>query len=75
MSHFPALTYSQAVRKLKKCGFVFYRQARGSHELWVSDSDKRVVTVSRHSSRIIKRKTLSNIIKATGLSIDEFNSL
>jgi predicted RNA binding protein YcfA (HicA-like mRNA interferase family) len=27
-------TYADVVRKLRKFGFTFYRQAKGSHEVW-----------------------------------------
>ncbi len=48
MPHFPALTYLQVVKKIKKCGFVFYRQGKGSHELWARESDKKVIVIPKH---------------------------
>ena len=29
------LTYREVTRRLSKLGFRFYRQGKGSHELWV----------------------------------------
>lgn len=75
MTHFPALTYREVIKKIRKCGFIFYREAKGSHELWVREFDKNIITVSNHRGRIIKRKTLKKIIEATRLSIEEFNQL
>lgn len=75
MSKFPALTDKQAIKKLRQAGFKFYRYAKGGHEMWVRDIDGKIAVVPRHSGRIIKRKTLKDIIEATGLSIKEFNKL
>ncbi|MBU4332359.1 type II toxin-antitoxin system HicA family toxin [Patescibacteria group bacterium] len=75
MPHFPALTYFQVLKKIKKRGFIFHRQARGSHELWIREFDKKVIVIAKHPGRTIKRKTLKNIIKATGLSVEEFRKL
>jgi len=75
MSKFPAFTDKQIIRKIKKVGFKFYRQAKGSHEVWTRNSDGKVIVVPRHSGKIIKRKTLKDIIEATGCSIKEFKEL
>lgn len=75
MPKFPALTYQQVAKKIKKAGFCFYRQCRGSHEMWVRDSDSKVAVIPKHLGKIIKRKTLKDIIKATGLSVNEFGGL
>ncbi len=75
MSKFPALTYQEIVKKIRKAGFCFYRQAKGSYEVWVTDNDGRVAILSKHSGKVIKRKTLKDIIEATGLSANEFIKL
>ena len=75
MPKFPAFTDKEVVRKIKKCGFDFSKNCRGSHEMWVRDVDTAVIIVPRHAGKIIKRKTLKNIITATGLSIKEFIEL
>ena len=75
MSKFPALTDKQVIKKLRKVGFRFHRYAKGNHEMWVRDIDGKIAIVPRHPSKIIKRKTLKNIIEATGLSIKEFSGL
>lgn len=75
MFKFPALTDKQVIRKLRKAGFRFYRYAKGGHEMWVRDIDGRIAMVPRHPGKIIKRKTLKDIIEATGLSIKEFTEL
>ena len=58
-----------------KIGFRFYRQGKGSHELWVRDEDGRVIPVPRHEGKAIRKGTLRAIIRETGLSVDEFMRL
>ena len=75
MPKFPALTDKQIIKKLLKAGFRFYRYAKGNHEMWVRDIDGKIAIVPRHPGKIIKRKTLKDIIEATGLSTKEFSEL
>ena len=75
MPKFPALTDKQVIKKLRKAGFRFYKFAKGSHEMWVRDIDGKIAVVPRHLGKIVKRKTLKDIIEATGLSIEEFSRL
>lgn len=42
------LNHQEIVRRLRKLGFRFYRQGKGSHGLWVRDSDGRVVPVPHY---------------------------
>ena len=37
------LSYRDLVKRLKKYHFRFYREGKGSHELWVRDSDGKVI--------------------------------
>lgn len=69
------LTYRDVTRRLDKLGFRFYRQGRGSHELWVRDSDGRVVPVPHHRGKSIRRGTVRAIIRETGVSVEEFMDL
>ena len=34
MSRLPTLTYREVIVRLRRAGFVFDRQAEGSHEIW-----------------------------------------
>lgn len=72
---FPAVTAKQLVRVIKKIGFVYYRSGKGSHEFYIRESDHRIVMVSRHAGEIIRRKTLSNILEAAGLTPEKFREL
>ena len=69
------LTYREVTRRLRKLGFRFYRQGKGSHELWVRDADGRVVPVPHHQGKSIRKGTVRAIIREVGVSVDEFLDL
>ncbi|HEX28472.1 TPA: type II toxin-antitoxin system HicA family toxin [Candidatus Poribacteria bacterium] len=69
------LSYEEVTRRLRALGFRFYRQGKGSHELWVRDSDGRVVPVPRYKGKRIRKGTIRAIIREVGLSVEEFMSL
>ncbi len=69
------LTYRDVTRRLDKLGFRFYRHGKGSHELWVRDSDGRVVPVPHHRGKSIRQGTVRAIIRETGVSVEEFMDL
>lgn len=74
MSKLPNLTYADVVRRLRKAGFHFDRQAKGSHEIWYNPTTGRRTTLPHHSGTIPKG-TLRAIISQAGLSVDEFVKL
>ncbi|NQE45390.1 hypothetical protein C5S31_05135 [ANME-1 cluster archaeon GoMg2] len=71
----PAVTDREVIKVAKKLGFMFYRQAKGSHEVWRRVSDGRHTVIPRHAGKIIKRKTLKSIIEDFGITVEEFNEL
>ncbi len=71
----PAVTDRDVIKVAKKLGFTFYRQAKGSHEVWRRVSDGRHTVIPRHAGKIIKRKTLKSIIEDFGITVEEFNEL
>lgn len=71
MSRLPALSYREVIQRLRAAGFVFDRQAKGSHEIWYHPETKRRVTVPRHSGTL-PRGTLRAIIREAGLTVEEF---
>ena len=74
MARLQELKYRDIVRRLRKIGFRFYRQGKGSHELWVRDVDGKVIPVPHHS-KTIRKGTVRAIIRETGLSVEEFMQL
>jgi predicted RNA binding protein YcfA (HicA-like mRNA interferase family) len=72
MTKIPVLTARDVIRGLKKAGFVLYRQARGSHEIWYNPATKRRTTVPNHPGTDIPRGPLKAILKEAGLTLEEF---
>jgi len=72
MTKLRPLRYREVVQRLRHFGFRFYRQGRGSHELWVRDEDGVVVPVPRHPGKSIRAGTLRAIIRETGVTVGEF---
>lgn len=60
-------TYRKLTKKLKKLGFTFYREGKGSHTLWVREKDKKAVPIPKHGNKDIMSGTLHMIIKQIGL--------
>ncbi|HRQ37732.1 MAG TPA: type II toxin-antitoxin system HicA family toxin [Chloroflexota bacterium] len=69
------LSYQEVTRRLRQIGFRFYRQGKGSHELWVRDEDGRVIPIPRHGGKKIRKGTVRAIIREVGLSVEEFMEL
>jgi len=63
----------QVVRKLKRLGFEFDRQAAGSHEIWFSPAANRYTTVPNHPGEL-PEGTLRAILRQAGVSVDRFLS-
>ena len=73
MSRQPVLKYRELIATLKNHGFVFKRQAKGSHEIWFHPTKKRFVTIPRHEGKTFKKGTLHAIIRDSGLSKEQFS--
>jgi predicted RNA binding protein YcfA (HicA-like mRNA interferase family) len=72
MSKTSVLTAIDVIRGLKKAGFVLYRQARGSHEIWYNPDTKRRTTVPNHPGADIPKGTLKAILKEAGIPLEDF---
>lgn len=72
MGKLPVLKYQELVKILTAHGFIFKRQARGSHEIWFNPTSKRFVTIPHHSGKSVKKGTLSAIIRDSGLGKEAF---
>jgi len=70
----PALRARDVISKLRKAGFEFDRQAKGSHEIWYHPQTHRRVVVPNHPGDIPKG-TLRKMIQQAGLTVDEFMAL
>jgi len=63
--------YREIVRRLKKLGFTFDRQAAGSHEIWYNEKTDRYTTVPNHPGDM-PEGTLRAILKQARVDTDEF---
>ena len=66
------LSYQEITRRLRKLDFRFYRQGKGSHELWVRDSDGKAIPIPHYRGKKILKGTVRAIIHEIGVSVDEF---
>lgn len=71
MPKLPVLSPAKVAKALERAGFVFIRQ-HGSHKIYVKDS--LGVTIPFHN-KDLRKGTLKNIIKQSGLTLEEFLKL
>ena len=71
MGRLAGFKYREIVRRLKKLGFTFDRQAAGSHEIWYNEKTDRYTTVPNHPGDM-PEGTLRAILKQAGVDTDEF---
>ncbi len=69
-----AYTAKEVIQKLRQAGFVFDRQAKGSHEIWYNPTTHRRVVVPNHPG-LLPKGTLRAIVRESGLTVDEFTKL
>ncbi len=71
MGRLTGFKYRDVVKKLKKLGWAFDRQAAGSHEIWRQAESGRKVTVPNHPGDI-PEGTLRAILREGEIDVDEF---
>jgi len=71
MPKLPALKPKQAIRVLEKAGFSFVRQ-KGSHRIYVKE--EMGIVIPCHN-RDLRKGTLRNIVRQSGMTLKEFLSL
>jgi len=71
MGRLSGFRYREIVRRLKQFGFIFDRQAAGSHEIWYCEATDRYTTIPNHSGDM-PEGTLRAILQQAGISPDEF---
>jgi len=74
MGRLAGFQYRQVIKRLKKKGFEFYRQAAGSHEIWYNPVTKKFTTIPNHTGDV-PEGTLRAILKQAGISVDDFLQL
>ena len=73
MGRLGGFRYREIVRRLKAFGFVFDRQAAGSHEIWFNATTKRYTTIPNHPGDM-PEGTLRAILRQSGIDPEEFLS-
>ena len=71
MGRLAGFRYRQVIKRLKKSGFVFDRQASGSHEIWYNELSNLYTTIPNHSGDL-PEGTLRAILKQAGITPDDF---
>ncbi|MCC6156875.1 MAG: type II toxin-antitoxin system HicA family toxin [Deltaproteobacteria bacterium] len=74
MSKVPSLSYPVVLSALGRAGFSVVRQ-KGSHIRLERFTPDGVIKVTVPAHRPIKRSTLQHVIKASGLTLEEFLDL
>ena len=72
-NRFPRVTANDAIRVIERIGFTLTRQS-GSHKIYRNSEGKRV-TIPYHGTKILKIKTLKNILNDANLTVEEFTNL
>ena len=74
MGKLSGFKYREIAKKLRRAGFDFDRQAKGSHEIWYNSKTKHYTTIPNHSGDM-PEGTLKAILKQAGITPDNFLSL
>jgi len=73
MGRLAGFKYREIIKKLKKFGFNFDRQAAGSHEIWYNIKTNLYTTVPNHRGEM-PEGTLRVILKQAGIKPEDFLS-
>ncbi len=71
MGRLSGFQYRDIIKKLKRLGFEFVRQAAGSHEIWFHPIKNRYTTIPNHPGDM-PEGTLGAILKQAGVSPNDF---
>jgi predicted RNA binding protein YcfA (HicA-like mRNA interferase family) len=71
MGRLSGYRYRDVIKRLKKRGFQFDRQAAGSHEIWHNPVTDRYTTIPNHPGDM-PEGTLRAIIKQAGIEAEDF---
>jgi predicted RNA binding protein YcfA (HicA-like mRNA interferase family) len=71
MGRLAGFRYREIIKRLKKLGFEFFRQAAGSHEIWCNPTTNRYTTIPNHPGDM-PEGTLSAILKQAKVEVETF---
>ena len=71
MGRLAEFQYRQIAKRLRSMGFVFDRQAAGSHEIWYNEKSDKYTTIPNHPGDM-PEGTLRAILKQANILPDTF---
>jgi predicted RNA binding protein YcfA (HicA-like mRNA interferase family) len=71
MGRLAGFSADEVIRKLRRAGFIFDRQAKGSHEIWWNPETHARTTIPHHPGDL-PEGTLHAILRQARIGIDEF---
>ena len=71
MGRLAGFTADEVIRRLRRAGFVYDRQAKGAHEIWRNPATHARTMVPRHRGDLAEG-TVAAIVKQARLSVEEF---
>ncbi len=71
MGRLAGFRYREIIKRLKRFGFEFDRQAAGSHEIWYNPKTHRYTTIPNHPGDM-PEGTLRAILKQAGITAEDF---
>jgi len=74
MTRLAGFSADEVIRRLRRAGFVFDRQAKGSHEIWWNPKTRARTTVPRHPGDL-PEGTVKAILRQARISDEEFLKL
>ena len=67
------MTYRELTRKLRSLGCEFYRQGRGSHEVWSNTVTEEVASIPNKGRKDIPIGTIRAILRDLGIDRRDFD--
>jgi predicted RNA binding protein YcfA (HicA-like mRNA interferase family) len=71
MGRLAGFKYARVIKRLRTFGFVFYRNAAGSHEIWFNPGTNRYTTIPNHPGDL-PEGTLRAILKQADIEPEDF---
>ncbi|MFA4872309.1 MAG: type II toxin-antitoxin system HicA family toxin [Patescibacteria group bacterium] len=72
LKNFYYLLYHDLSKLARERGFVFWCAGKGSHEVWVRQSDNRRTVIPNHGSTPLKRKTVKSVLDDLEIDLQTF---
>jgi predicted RNA binding protein YcfA (HicA-like mRNA interferase family) len=74
MTRLAGFSADEVIHKLRRAGFIFDRQAKGSHEIWWHPQTRARTTVPHHPGDL-PEGTVKAILHQAKISVEEFLKL